>query len=216
MHIVTTILTVIACIIAFAILWLTLAKPIRRVFKFPAPPFIGRMLDSRWRRFQQPPDKLIKRSGVKEGMKALEIGCGSGAYTTFVARAVGENGKVYALDIEQKMLDQLKRKLEKPENRDIKNIELVNKSAYELPFEDKSLDLVYMITVLQEIPDRNRTLSEVKRVLKPGGFLAVTELFPDPDYPWKSTTIRQCTNAGFTFDYSGGNFWNYTVRFRNS
>jgi len=146
----------------------------------------------------------------------LEIGCGSGAFTTFVARAVGPTGKVYALDIEPKMLDQLKAKLARPENRDIKNIELINKSAYELPFADASLDAVYMVTVFQEIPDRNRALGEIKRVLKPGGFLGITELFPDPDYPWKSTTIKQVTAQGFLLDGSSGNFWNYTVRFRKA
>lgn len=38
----------------------------------------------------------------------LELGCGSGAFTTFVARAVGEQGKVYAIDIQPKMLKKLK------------------------------------------------------------------------------------------------------------
>ena len=50
--------------------------------------------------------------------------------------------------------------------------------------------------------------------LKPGGVLAVTELFPDPDYPWKSTTIKLGTEAGFVVDEVSGNFFNYTVRFR--
>jgi ubiquinone/menaquinone biosynthesis C-methylase UbiE len=208
------IIIIIACIIAFIILWLTLAKVVRRLLKFPAPPFIGRLLDSNYRRWQQPPQKVIVRSGIKEGMRVLEIGCGSGAFTTFVARAVGPSGKVFALDIEPKMLAQLKAKLSRPENQDIRNIELVNKSAYELPFPDASLDAVYMVTVFQEIPDRNRALDEIKRVLKPGGLLGITELFPDPDYPWKSTTIRQVTSQGFQVDGSGGNFWNYTVRFR--
>ncbi len=208
------VLIVIACIIGFIIFWLSLAKLLRRMLKFPAPAFIGRILDSNYRRWQQPPQKVIDRSGIKEGMQVLEIGCGSGAFTTFVARAVGPSGKVYALDIEPKMLAQLKAKLSKPENQDIKNIELINKSAYELPFLDGSLDAVYMVTVFQEIPDRNRALAEIKRVLKPGGYLGITELFPDPDYPWKSTTIRQVTSQGFLEDGSGGNFWNYTVRFR--
>jgi ubiquinone/menaquinone biosynthesis C-methylase UbiE len=83
-----------------------------------------------------------------------------------------------------------------------------------LPFDNGSLDLVYMVTVLQEIPDRNRALHEVNRVLKPGGVLAVTELFPDPDYPWKSTTIKLCKGKGFVVDEVSGNFFNYTVRFK--
>jgi ubiquinone/menaquinone biosynthesis C-methylase UbiE len=112
------------------------------------------------------------------------------------------------------MLKQLDNKLSRFENRDIKNIKLIEGNAYELPFEDGSLDLVNMVTVLQEIPDRNKVLQEVKRVLKPGGFLAVTELFPDPDYPWKSTTVKLGNGARFVVDKISGNFFNYTVRFR--
>ena len=70
-----------------------------------------------------------------------------------------------------------------------------------------------MVTVFQEIPDKNRTLTEIRRVLKPGGILAISEWFTDPDYPLKSTTIRQCTRAGFELDLVVGSFWNYTARF---
>jgi len=196
--------------------WQIVIRVGRKLFHFPAPAFIGPFLDSDFRRRLQPPDKLIQRSGVKKGMQVLEVGCGSGAFTTFVARAIGEKGKVYALDIQEKMLEQLKNKLLKPDNRDIKNIEMINKSAYELPFENNSIDLVYMVTVLPEIPDRNRALLEIKRVLKPGGILAITELLPDPDYPLKSTTIRLGREAGFSLDKALGNFWNYTVRFKKS
>ncbi len=208
------VLIVVLCILAFLILWLSLAKLIRKMFRFPAPAFIGRLLDSGYRRRIQPPAQLIERSGIKKGMNVLDLGCGSGAFTPFIARTVGEKGKVYALDIQADMLKQLENKLSRPENNDIKNIKLIEGNAYELPFEDNSLDLVNMVTVLQEIPDRNRALQEVNRVLKPGGFFAVTELFPDPDYPWKSTTIKLGKGTGFVVDEVSGNFFNYTVRFK--
>jgi len=208
------VLIVILVILAFPILWVTLAKIVRKLVHFPAPAFIGRLLDSGYRRRIQPPAQLIERSGIKKGMHVLDLGCGSGAFTTFIARAVGEKGRVYALDIQADMLKQLENKLSKPENKDIQNIKLIEGNAYELPFDNGSLDLVNMVTVLQEIPDRNRALQQVKRVLKPGGFLAVTELFPDPDYPWKSTTIKFGEAAGFVVDDVSGNFFNYTVRFR--
>jgi ubiquinone/menaquinone biosynthesis C-methylase UbiE len=208
------VLIVILVILAFPILWVTLAKIVRKLVHFPAPAFIGRLLDSGYRRRIQPPAQLIERSGIKKGMQVLDLGCGSGAFTTFIARAVGEKGRVYALDIQADMLKQLENKLSKPENKDIQNIKLIEGNAYELPFDNGSLDLVNMVTVLQEIPDRNRALQQVKRVLKPGGFLAVTELFPDPDYPWKSTTIKFGEAAGFVVDKVSGNFFNYTVRFK--
>ena len=208
------VLVVILCILAFPILWVSLAKVVRKLFRFPAPAFIGRLLDSGYRRRIQPPAQLIERSGIKKGMSVLDLGCGSGAFTPFIARVVGQKGRVYALDIQADMLKQLEKKLSRPENKDIKNIKLIGGNAYELPFEDDSIDLVNMVTVLQEIPDRNRALQEVKRVLKPGGFLAVTELFPDPDYPWKSTTVKLGSGAGLVVDGVSGNFFNYTVRFK--
>ena len=208
------VIRVVLIVLGLFVLWLALVRLFRKLIHFPAPAFIGRLLDSNFRRKLQPPDKLIQRSGIKEGMHVLKVGCGSGAFTTFVGRVVGEEGKVYALDIQPEMLEQLGNKLSKPENKDIENIELITAGAYDLPFDDNSLDLVYMVTVLQEIPDRNKALQQVKRVLKPGGILAVTELLPDPDYPFKSTTIKIGREAGFVLDEASGGFWNYTVRFR--
>jgi len=207
-------LQIIGIVIGVFIVWQLLIRIIRKLWNFPAPAFIGRFLDSNYRRRLQPPDKIIERSGIKPGMTVIDLGCGSGAFTTFVAGAVGEQGKVYAVDIQPEMLEQLKRKLLKPENIDIKNIELKEASAYELPFEDGSIDLVYMVTVFMEIPDNSRALREINRVLKPDGILAVTEFLPDPDYPWPSTVIKICKSEEFVLDIKSGNMWNYTVRFR--
>ena len=205
--------TIVLTILGVLLVWQVVIRLFRKRYHFPAPAFIGRFLDSDIRREMQPPDKLIERSGIKQGMRVLEVGCGSGAFVTSVARVVGKTGKVYALDIQPAMLRQLKVKLTKPENQDIKNIKLILGSAYKLPFEDNSIDLVYMVTVLQEIPDKQKALKEAGRVLKPGGVLAVTEFLPDPDYPLKSTTIKIGEEAGFILDKVLGNFWNYTVRF---
>jgi ubiquinone/menaquinone biosynthesis C-methylase UbiE len=204
---------IILTILEVLLVWQVVIRLFRKTFHFPAPAFIGRFLDSDLRRKLQPPDKLIEWSGIKPGMSVLEVGCGSGAFVTFVARTVGKTGKMFALDIQPAMLRQVKAKLTRPENRDIKNIKLILGNADELPFADSSLDLVYMVTVLQEIPDKEKALKEAKRVLKPGGILAISELLPDPDYPLKSTTIKLGEAAGFILDKALGNFWNYTVRF---
>jgi len=208
-----SVIHIILVILAVFILFQIVIRIIRRYLKLPAPAIIGRLLDSSYRRRVQPPDALIRRSGIKKGMRVLEIGCGSGAFTVDVARAVGATGEAYALDIQKDMLEQLKRKLGKAENRDVKNIKPILGNAHTLPFANNFFDLVYLVTVLQEIPDKPRALAEIKRVLKPGGILAVTELLPDPDYPLKSTTIAMGEKAGFTVDRVSGNFFNYTVRF---
>jgi ubiquinone/menaquinone biosynthesis C-methylase UbiE len=191
-----------------------LVRLIRRYYKFPAPAFIGTFLDSDLRRRLQPPESIITRSGVETGMRVLEVGCGSGVFTTAVARTVGEYGTVFALDIQAEMLEKLQEKLNRPENQDIKNVTLLHESAYGLPFVNGSLDLVYMVAAFQEIPDKPKALAEIKRVLKPGGCLAISEFLPDPDYPWMSTTSQMGLRAGFIIDRIEGNLWNYTVRFK--
>ena len=194
------------------VLWISLSI-VGRIRPFPVPYFMGKYLDSNYRRKIQPPGKLIKRSGIEEGMCVLEAGCGSGAFTDHIARAVGKDGAVFALDIQLEMLDQLKKKLMRFENRDIGNIFLIEGDVCKMPFKDNHFDLVYLVAVLQEIPEKRKALIEIKRVLKPGGLLAITEFIPDPDYPLKSTTIQQCENAGFFFDTVEGSFINYTARF---
>ena len=207
------VIKVLLAVLAFIVLQQVITRLIRKMFHFPAPAFIGRFLDSDFRRKFQPPDKILQRSGIENGMNVLEVGCGSGAFTTSTARAVGEGGKVYGLDIQTKMLKQLRRKLSKNKNNDIRNMVITSGNAYNLPYKDNVFDLAYMVTVLPEIPDRNKALQEIRRVLKPGGVLAVSEFLPDPDYPWKSTTVRICSDAGFILDRVSGNFWNYTARF---
>ena len=210
----TAVLLTLFIIVAFLILWQLLIRIVRRYAKFPAPAFISTFLDSGFRKMMQPPVKVIAYSGIKPGMSVLEIGCGSGAFTIEAARTVGQQGKVYALDIQEDMLSKLKTKLARPGNSDIRNIEIINKSAYELPFKENSLDLVFMVTVFQEIPDKQRALAQIKRALKPAGILAVSEFLPDPDYPWRSTTERILSKAGLIFEAVYGNLWSYTVRFR--
>jgi SAM-dependent methyltransferase len=207
------ILEITAYVLGGLIVWQVLIRVIRKLFHFPAPAFIGFFLDSDRRRKMQPVEDFIQAAGIKPGMRVLEIGCGSGAFTTFVARAVGPEGTVEALDIQPTMLVQLEKKLARPEFQDIQNITLHQASAYELPFGDEELDLVYLITVLPEIPDQARALKEISRVLKPGGVLAVAELLFDPDYPLKSTTTRRCRGAGFELQEIQDNFWSYTARF---
>jgi ubiquinone/menaquinone biosynthesis C-methylase UbiE len=185
----------------------------RRYWKFPAPSFIGKFLDSKQRKVMQPPEKIISRSGIDKGMTVLEIGCGSGAFTTDVARAIGNKGILSALDIEIKMLKQVASKLNRIENKDIKNVKLVQASAYALPFSKESFDIVYMVAVFQEIPNKEKALKEINRVLKNNGILSISEFIVDPDYPLKSTTIKMVQRTGFNLNIVSGNFFNYTITF---
>lgn len=200
-------------ILALVVVWQVLVRVLARIIEAPAPAIVGPLFDSNFRRKLQSPELLLKRCGVKAGMKVMDLGCGGGAFTTFAARTVGKKGKVYAVDLQKGMLDQLRNKLSQAENRDIKNVEIFQANAQELPNKDNSLDLVFMVGVLGEVGDWKRALNEIRRVLKPGGILAITELLPDPHYHLRSTTIRMGEEVGFAVARTFGNFLNYTLRF---
>jgi ubiquinone/menaquinone biosynthesis C-methylase UbiE len=209
-----TTLQIILVALGAIIILLVMVRVYLKLNSRPAPFVIDPFLNSPLRYLVQPSARVIERSGIKPGMTVLDLGCGSGAFTLPAARVVGERGKIYAIDIQLVMLRQLERRLARAGSHDINNVELKQASAYELPLPDESLDLVMSVAAFQEIPDKLRALREVKRVLKKGGTLALTEFVPDPDYPLATTTIKQGKAAGFVFEVKLGNFWDYTIRFK--
>ncbi len=203
--------TLLAILALYQLIIRILAKGFRRWIQVPAPAFLGYFLSSRFRYGLQPPAEVIHRSGIEPGMSVLDLGCGSGALALPLADFVGEQGRVIAVDLQRHMLRQFTTRMAPT---DFDRILPVQASAYALPLANASLDACVMSSALQEIPNRQRALREVWRVLKPGGVLAVTEFLIDPDYPFMSTTMRLGEEAGFEVVAAEGHFWNYTVRFR--
>ena len=97
---------------------------------------------------------------------------------------------------------------------DLENVALMLGNGECLPFKDDSFDLAYLVTVLGEIPDKDRALQELYRVLRPGGVLSISEYLLDPDYPLRRTTIAWARQAGFEPFQEYGNFFAYVVNFR--
>lgn len=186
-------------------------KVVRYFFKAPMPEFLAELIDNPWRRrIIQPPDKTAIRHGILPGMTVLEVGPGTGTYAIASARRVGDKGKVVAIDIEPKMVDRVRKKMER---EGMTNIEARVGDAYDIPFADGTFDVIYMITVIGEIPSPERALREFHRALSPTGTVAFSELLPDPDYPRASTLIRWATSAGFKLRKKIGNFFYYTLIF---
>lgn len=118
---------------------------------------ISFQLHKKWRK------DTMNRMKIKKGTKALDVCCGTADWSIALGEAVGENGHVTGLDFSQNMLNV---GLEK--TKDLKNIQLIQGNAMELPFEDNSFDYVTIGFGLRNVPDYMQVLKEMNRVAKPG------------------------------------------------
>lgn len=189
----------------------TMVRVIRYFYKFPMPQFLADIIDNPLRRKIQPLDETAVRHGIERGMIVLEVGPGNGRYTTASAKLVGNTGKVYTIDIEKKMIDRVQSRIKQ---EGINNIVALVANVYKLPFRDSYFDLIYMIAVFNEIPDHDKTLRELYRVLKPNGLLVFSEVLMDPDYPLSSTLIKKVSKYNFKLKDRIGSIFYYTLRFK--
>ena len=188
----------------------TLIRIVRHFYKFPMPKWMANLIDNPLRRKIQPPGETALRHGIKPGMRVLEIGPGNGTYTLGAARQVGPEGELVTIDIESKMIERVNQRIEA---EGVTNIEARVANVYDLPFDDQSFDLIYMIAVINEIPNIPQALAEFHRVLKPTGKLVFSELFMDPDYPLAGTLTQKVQAANFHLEEQVGNFFYYTLLF---
>lgn len=117
-----------------------------------------------------PPDEIMADFHIEEGDIVADLGSGNGFFTIPFAKKTGET--VYALDIEPKMLEMLK---ERAIDEGVTNIEYVESNLDEIKLEDSSVHHAFISFVLHEVPDIKRTLSEIKRILKPEGSVIAVE-----------------------------------------
>lgn len=198
-------------ILGLFIFFETVIRLVKHFIHVPSPPFVAYLINNPIRRKFWPTTRFIDYLGVREGMKILEVGPGSGFYTFELAGYVGPSGHVYAVDIEPKMINVLEKKIKREKT---KNISPRVASAYEVPLLNNSVDLVFMGGVLGEIPNKQKALREMQRVLKEGGLIAVIECLIDPDYPRRKTVIHWFGDVGFDIAGSYGSTFLYILTFK--
>ncbi|MES0342364.1 MAG: methyltransferase domain-containing protein, partial [Candidatus Humimicrobiaceae bacterium] len=110
---------------------------------------------------------------LNEGEVVLDLGCGAGLDLYFYAKSAGKNGKVYGLDISTDMLEKAKTNIK---SVGIDNVEFICGSSDDLPFENDFFDVVASNGIYNLSPDKRKVMSEVYRVLKPGGRTVFCEI----------------------------------------
>jgi SAM-dependent methyltransferase len=133
-------------------------------------------LDNAWEQARQrlslleqcydgPTTRRLLALGVAPGWRCLEVGAGAGSITEFLCREVGPEGRVTAVDIDTRFVDEI----------DAPNLDVVrlDVTTDELPKE--AFDLVHCRALLMHLPARQRVLDALVAALRPGGWLLVEE-----------------------------------------
>ena len=192
--VISTLISILIIFIGLLFFHQVVLRLISKYYHFPIPVFLVRYIDNPLRRRIQPPKKVVSWIDIQKNMEVLEIGPGPGTFTIEAARRLGIREKLYAVDIQPKVISMLNERLQK---ENIENVISKVASASELPFPDEQFDRVFMVGVLGEIPDKIKALREAHRVLRNDGLFAIGELVPDPDYPRTKLVINWCEQVNF-------------------
>lgn len=198
-----TILSIL-CLSAIGLLLLVVLswRLLARRLSLPCPTALIWLLENRVMENVAGSAAIIERAKVARGMRVLDAGCGPGRVTIPMARHVGPEGQVVALDVQPGMLARLS---ERVFEHGLTNVRAIRGALGEGMLGTAEFDRAILVTVLGEIPDRVAALREIHAALKPNGLLSVTEVLPDPHYQSRGAVRRMAEQAGFKVEeaYSG-------------
>lgn len=121
------------------------------------------------------PASIIGRLDLRPGMRVADFGCGSGHFTVLVAKIIGDEGKITAIDVQNAALDSVRAKVK---DLKLQNVETV-RADLEVPgatkLADGTQDLVLLANVLFQSQKKDAIIREAKRVLKTDAKLVLIE-----------------------------------------
>ena len=160
------------------------------------------------RRLVQSPARTVAAIGLTRRSRVVELGCGPGFFSPQLA-AAAHGGQVVLVDLQAEMLQ-----LARPRLPAGAPVSYVQADGARLPLASGQFDAVFIATVLGEIPDPRACLSEARRVLTPGGVLAVAETRRDSDFLPMARLRAIAEAAGFRWVRRRGMRWQYVALFQ--
>lgn len=159
------------------------------------------------------PRHLLQLLQPQPGEQILEVGPGIGIHAIPVARAVGPEGRLAAVDASPAMLSKLMLRVSRT---GIRSVEPQAADACNLPYPDGIFDAAYLISVLGEVADRQAAWTELRRVLKAGGRLVIGEIAIDPDFVPVADIRREAEANGLRLSRMVGGKLSYLALFRGN
>ncbi len=157
------------------------------------------VMESRLRYRLFGPKEILRGTGIHPGQTVLELGCGTGFFTLTAAQLIGDTGCLIAMDLLQVSVDAVSRKVQAA---NLKNVRVVKGDAMNTMLDNESIDEVLLFGVIPApMLPLNRLLPEVRRILKPGGTLAV--------WPPSWTHPEILRSGLFTYASKGNGVTNY-------
>ena len=155
-------------------------------------------------------EAILRLLAPTTGHHVADIGCGPGRVTLPLAQAVGSAGRIFAIDIQQAMLDKVMIKAAKAQ---LHNIRPICGDARQLPIAVASLNGAVVVMALGEIPNAAAIFPALYQVLKSGGRLVITESRFDPHFTHRRVVAAWAVGAGFIEKHYEGNRLAYTIVF---
>ena len=155
------------------------------------------------------PARIVDRLKPKVDDHILEIGCGAGRILIPLAERVPE-AEVHGFDLQKKMLAKARRYAN---DSGVMNIELRQGNITDDEIGRERYDLVYLVTVLGEVPRRHQVFRKIVNSIKPGGRLSITEVIPDPCYLTINTVTKLAQENGMSVTNTYKGLLAYTVDF---
>jgi ubiquinone/menaquinone biosynthesis C-methylase UbiE len=171
----------------------------RRVCPF----WVGYLLLNPFRKLLEDPNKILGPL-VRPGMTVLEPGCAMGFFTLPLARMVGRQGRVVAVDLQPKMLSVLRRRAEKAGLLERIDLRLAESATLGLKDLAGKVDLVAALHVVHEVPDQGVFFSELRETLKSEGKLLIVEPRGHVSRMEFEETVVAAEKAGFRVEASSG------------
>jgi ubiquinone/menaquinone biosynthesis C-methylase UbiE len=179
----------------------------------PCPTWLASGLESPLMDYLMGTKTTLDRIGLQPGQRVLEIGPGPGRLLIPAAKRVLPSGEVVGLDIQPGMIERLK---VRAAFEGVSNLTTWLGDATQPQFSPESFDVIYLCTVLGEIPDREAALRQCYMALRSGGVLSITEIFPDPHYQSRRTVQRLAQGANFKLREVQGPWFFFTANFVKS
>lgn len=163
-------------------------------------------IESEWESYFHP-DQTLRSIGLKRGMRLADLGCGYGTFSIPAAKLIGESGSVFAIDIDRKMVERVRKKaLELKLTNLYANVgNIVTVDAKKLRIPRQSLDIILLANIIHGTTRKVHLLNSLRRILHPSGSVAIInwKLRKTPRgppmrmRPSEDETIRWLTKAGY-------------------